>query len=184
MNEIDMLVRIPQDVIQHWGWFLALGIALVLLGFAAIVRSVTATVVSMLFFGWLLVIGGGMEIVQAFMVGKWAGFFVHLLVGVIYLVTGLLMVRRPILSAEVLTLFMAMFFLVTGVFQLAASLWIHVPGWGWQALDGAITTLLGILVLTQWPLSGLWVIGLFVGIELIIRGAAWIELALELRSMS
>jgi uncharacterized membrane protein HdeD (DUF308 family) len=53
---------------------------------------------------------------------------------------------------------------------------------GWQALDGAITLLLGLLVLAQWPVSGLWVIGLFVGIDLIFYGCAWIALALGLRT--
>src|SRR5271156_6104296 len=56
-----------------------------------------------------------------------------------------------------------------------------VPGWGWQAADGIITFVLGLLVLAQWPASGLWVIGLFIGIDLIFYGGAWIALALGLR---
>jgi uncharacterized membrane protein HdeD (DUF308 family) len=184
MSEIEALqVRIPPEMVHNWGWFLALGIALVVLGIAAIARSVTATVVSMLFFGWLLLIAGGIETAEAFLAGKWAGFFQHLLVGVVYVVTGLLIIRRPILSAEVVTLFMAMFFLIAGLFQLVTSVAVPVPGWGWQALNGAITSLLGVFVLTQWPLSGLWVIGFFVGIDLVLRGGAWIALALEMRGM-
>ncbi len=74
MSEIQTLdVRIPAEIIHNWGWFLAFGISLALLGILAIVRAVAATVVSMLFFGWLLVIAAGIEIVQAIMVGKWAG---------------------------------------------------------------------------------------------------------------
>ncbi len=76
MTEIQALdVRIPAEIIHNWGWFLVFGIGLALLGILAIVRSVAATVVSMLFFGWLLVIAAGIEIVQAIMVGKWAGLF-------------------------------------------------------------------------------------------------------------
>ncbi len=52
-----------------------------------------------------------------------------------------------------------------------------------QAAYGIITFVLGLLVLAQWPASGLWVIGLFVGIDLIFYGCAWIALALELRTM-
>jgi len=71
MSEIQALdVRIPAEIIHNWGWFLAFGIGLVLLGVLAIVRSVAATVVSMLFFGWLLVIAAGIEIVQLIMVGN------------------------------------------------------------------------------------------------------------------
>ena len=78
MSEIQTLdVRIPAEIIHNWGWFLAFGIGLALLGILAIVRAVAATVVSMLFFGWLLVIAAGIEIVQAIMVGKWAGLFQH-----------------------------------------------------------------------------------------------------------
>jgi len=177
------VVRIPPEMIQNWGWFLALGIGLVLLGIAAITRSVKATVMSMAFFGWLLLIAAGIEIAQAFLVGKWAGFFLHLLAAVLFGVTGALFVWRPVISAEVATLFMAMFFLISGLFQLVSSLVIHLPGWGWHALNGVITSVLGILVLAQWPVSGLWAIGFFVGINLVFYGWAWIALALGLHKM-
>jgi len=184
MSEIQVLaVRIPPEMIQHWGWFLALGIGLLLLGIAAVVRSVKATVVSMLFFGWLLVLAAGIEAVQALLVGKWAGSFLHLVAAVLFLITGVLILRKPVLGAEVVTMFMAMFFLISGLFQLVAALALHEPDWGWQALNGIITSLLGVLVLAQWPASGLWVIGLFVGIDLIFRGWAWVKLALDLRTM-
>ena len=184
MSEIDvLLVKIPQEMIQNWGWFLALGIGLMLLGIGAIIRSVKATVVSMAFFGWLLLVAAGIEIVQAFLVGKWAGFFLHLLAAVLFGVTGALLVWRPVISAEVATLFMATFFLVSGLFQLVSSLVTHLPGWGWQALNGVIASVLGILVLVQWPVSGLWAIGLFVGIDLVFFGWACMALALDLHKM-
>ena len=185
MSDIQgLMVRVPPDMIQHWGWFLALGIGLLLLGIAAVVRSVRATVISMLFFGWLLVLAGGIEAVQALLVGRWAGFFLHLAAAVLFLVTGLAILRRPVFGAEVATIFMAMFFLISGLFQFIGSVWVEVPGWGWQAVDGLITFVLGVLVLAQWPASGLWVIGLFIGIDLIFYGAAWIALAFGLRASS
>jgi len=176
-------VQIPREIIQYWGWFLAFGIGVLVLGIAAVVRSVAATVVSMLFFGWLLVLASGIEIAQAVMVGHWAGFFQHLLAAILFGITGLLIVMRPVISAEVATVFMAMFFLIGGLFQLVGSVAVALPGWGWQAADGIITFVLGLLVLAQWPASGLWVIGLFVGIDLIFYGGAWIALALGLRAM-
>ncbi len=75
MNIQALEIQIPHEIIQYWGWFLAFGIVLLVLGIAAIVRSVAATVVTMLFFGWLLVLAAGIEIAQAVMVGHWAGFF-------------------------------------------------------------------------------------------------------------
>ena len=183
MGNVQALeIQIPHEIVQYWGWFLAFGIGLVVLGVAAVARSITATVVSMLFFGWLLVIASGIEVAQAVMVGHWAGFFHHLLAAILFGVTGLLLVTRPLVSAEVATVFMAMFFIIGGLFQLIGSFAVTLTSWGWQALDGAITLLLGLLVLAQWPVSGLWVIGLFVGIDLIFYGCAWIALALGLRA--
>jgi len=183
MTEVQTLsIGAPAEVIHNWGWFLAFGIGLLVLGILAVVRSMAATVVSMLFFGWLLVIASGIEIVQLIMVGKWAGHFPHVLAAVLFGVIGVLMVWRPVVSAEILTLLMGAFFLVTGLFQLIEPLWISLPGWGWHVIDGLIALVLGVLVLARWPASGLWVIGLFIGIDLIFYGGAWIALALSLRT--
>jgi uncharacterized membrane protein HdeD (DUF308 family) len=182
MGELSVLdVRVPAAVIQNWGWFLAFGIALMLLGVLAVVRSVAATVVSMLFFGWLLLIAAGIEVVQIIMVGQWAGHFQHVLAAVLFAVVGALIVWRPVVTAEILTLLMGAFFLVAGLFQLIEPFWIGLPGWGWHVINGVITLVLGVLVLAQWPVSGLWVIGMFVGIELLFYGGAWVALALTLR---
>jgi uncharacterized membrane protein HdeD (DUF308 family) len=177
----NLEVQFSHDLVQYWGWFLALGIGLLALGVAAVARAVTATVVSMVFFGWLLVLAGAIEVVQAVAVGHWAGFFQHLFGAVLFLVAGFIMVFRPLITAEVLTLFMALFFLIGGLFQLIGAAWVGLPGWGWSAVDGVITFVLGLLVLAQWPASGLWVIGLFLGIDLIFYGLAWIAIALSLR---
>ena len=184
MSEIQALdVRIPAEIVNNWGWFLAFGIALVLLGALAIVRSVAATVVSMLFFGWLLLFAAGIEVVQAIMVGKWAGLFQHWLSAALLGVLGALIIWRPLVTAEILTLLIGAFFLVAGAFQLITPFVISLPEWGWHALNGLITFVLGILILAQWPVSGLWVIGLFLGIELVFYGAAWVAVALRLRAV-
>jgi uncharacterized membrane protein HdeD (DUF308 family) len=128
-------VQASLEIVQHWGWFLVFGIGLLALGIAAVTRSVTATIVSMAFFGWLLVLASGIEIAQAVMVGNWAGFFLHLLAAILFGVAGLLIVMRPAVSAEVITMFMAMFFLIGGLFQLIGSMIVAYPGWGWQAAD-------------------------------------------------
>ena len=184
MSEIQALdVRIPAEIVNNWGWFLAFGIALVLLGALAIVRSVAATVVSMLFFGWLLLFAAGIEVVQAIMVGKWAGLFQHWLSAALFGVLGALIIWRPLVTAEILTLLIGAFFLVAGAFQLITPFVISLPEWGWHTLNGLITFVLGILILAQWPVSGLWVIGLFLGIELVFYDAAWVAVALRLRAV-
>ncbi len=100
---IEIIVGATPEMIHNWGWFLAFGIILVLLGIAAVMRAFTATVASMMFFGWLLIFSGIIEFVHAFMVGKWAGFFLHLLIALVFGITGALMVFRPTISAEAIT---------------------------------------------------------------------------------
>ena len=175
--------QIPAEIIHNWGWFLAFGIGLVVLGVVAIARSVAATVVSMLFFGWLLVIAAGIEVAQTVMFEKWAGALPHMMTAILFVVVGVLIIWRPLVTAEILTLLMGAFFLVAGLFHIVAPAVISLPNRGWHVANGVITLVLGVLVLAQWPLSGLWVIGLFIGIELIFYGIAWIAVALHLRAM-
>lgn len=177
----NLEVQFSHDLVQYWGWFLAFGVGLLALGVAAVARAVTATIVSMVFFGWLLVLAGAIEAVQAVVVGHWAGLFQHLFAAVLFLVAGFIMVFRPLITAEVLTLFMALFFLIGGLFQLVGSAWVGLPGWGWSVVNGVITFILGLLIMAQWPASGLWVIGLFLGIDIILYGLVSIAIALALR---
>ena len=133
----DVLIfGVTPEMIHHWGWFLAFGIVLMVLGIAAIARSVSATVASMVVFGWLLILGSVFEFVAAFMVGNWSGFFLHLLLAILFAIVGIMMLTRPVISAETWTLVMSIFFLIGGLYQLIYSLWTHLPGWGWHALNG------------------------------------------------
>jgi len=175
--------QVSAEIVHNWGWFLFFGIGLAVLGIVAIVRSVAATVVSMLFFGWLLIIAAGIEVVQTVMAGRESGMFQHLVAAVLFGVVGLLIVWRPVVTAEILTLLMGAFFLVTGLFQIVGPVMSSTADWAWHVVNGIITVLLGILVLAQWPVSGLWVIGMFVGIDLLFYGIAWIAVALHLRAM-
>src|SRR5208283_4316470 len=128
LADVQLQVQIPREIIQYWGWFLAFGIGVLVLGIAAVVRAVAATVVSMLFFGWLLLAASGIEIAQAVMVGHWAGFFQHVLAAILFGVVGLFMIVKPRPSAEVMTLFMAAFFLVGGLLQIIVAVALALPG--------------------------------------------------------
>ena len=111
----------------------------------------------------------------------WAGFFEHALPAILFGVLALIFLVRPMITAEVLTLVMALFFFVGGLFQIVDSAVLGFSGWGWHLIDGLITIVLGLMILAQWPASGLWVIGLFIGIDLIFYGLAWIAIAIGLR---
>jgi uncharacterized membrane protein HdeD (DUF308 family) len=165
----------------HWRWFLALGIMMVVIGMVAIGSAVVATKVATWLFGFLLLIGGISQIISAFWAGRWSGTLVHLLIGILYTIVGLLVTDRPEDAAVELTLIMAFFFIVSGIFRIVFALSERFTGWGWVLFNGVVTLLLGILIYKQWPYAGLWIIGLFVGIELIFNGWAWIMLSLGLR---
>jgi uncharacterized membrane protein HdeD (DUF308 family) len=182
-QEGSFVLQVPAEVIRNWGWFLAFGIGLGILGILAVFRAAKATVVSMVFFGWLLIFAGIIEIVLAFMVGTWSGFFLHLLIGILCGVVGFLLLTKPVASAEAITMVMAVLFIVLGVYQIVAPLVIHLQGGWWLVLNGIVTAVLGILILAQWPVSGLWVIGLFIGIDLILNGFTLTMFALGLRKM-
>jgi uncharacterized membrane protein HdeD (DUF308 family) len=178
-----VIVQVNSKLAHEWGWLLAFGIVLAALGVVAVIRSFAATVASMIFFGWLLLFAGIVEFTGAFMVGHRTGFFLHLLAAILLTVTGLVVLVRPVISAEVATLVMSMLFLIGGLYQVVASVAVQLPGSGWEILNGVIALIMGVVLLIQWPISGLWAIGLFVGIDLIFNGCAWAALAFNLHKM-
>ncbi len=168
---------------RHSGWFLGLGIALMILGFIAAGSAIFTTVASLYLFGWLLIIGGVMEIAYGVWRKTWSGFFIDLLVGVLYAVVGFMVIANPAATAVALTLLIAMFLIVVGIFRIVAALSARYPNWGWLALHGVVSLALGILIWQGWPETGLWVIGLFIGIELIFNGAALMMLGIAAKRL-
>ena len=166
-----------EHIRKSWGWFLFLGIVLAVLGAACIVFNVTATFATVLVFGWLLLVSGAVQLIHSFRTGTWSGFFLYLLSALFRGFTGFLLVRYPIMGAETLTLVLASFFMVGGIFRAIGSAALKLPGWGWAVFSGAVTTLLGILLLAQFPVSGIWFIGFAIGIDLIVDGGAVIGFA-------
>lgn len=180
-----IVIEANSDELQrNRGWFLAMGIILILLGTIALIDSVVVSVVSMVVFGWILLISGVVEGVQTFRHRTGGHFFLHLLNALFSIVVGVMLLRNPLAGSLVVTLLLASFFVVVGLFRIATALAIRIPGFGWTLVDGFITLILGILVWSQWPTSGLWVIGLFIGINLITSGWAQVMLALSLRRLA
>jgi len=170
------------EVRDHWWAFLALGIALAVIGTICIVHPFFASLASVVFLGFLLLAGGIAQIVSSFWAGKWSGMLMHLMVGVLYGIVGFMIIDAPAENTLLLTKVLAIFLIVIGVLDILSALIQRFHGWGWVLLNGGITLLLGLLINRQWPSSALWVIGLFVGIEMIFNGWGWIMLALGLKS--
>lgn len=171
------------NIRQKSGWFLGLGIFLVILGIAAISYAFYTTLFSVILFGFLIFGAGVIQTIQSFMARKWSGLLLSLLLGILYLVVGLLCIVKPAQSAVSLTLLIAAFCLVGGLFRMLSALFVRFNHWGWVFINGLITFILGILIFAEWPISGLWIIGLFVGIDMILLGWTWIVLSLATRSL-
>jgi uncharacterized membrane protein HdeD (DUF308 family) len=168
---------------RNWGWFLVLGVVLILLGMVALGSVVIASLATAIAIGWLMLFGGTLETVGAFWSRGWSGFFFHLLSGVLSIVVGVLFLRAPVGALITLTLLLACLLMVGGVFKVVAALTYRFAAWGWPLLSGVIDVILGVMIWQEWPASALWVIGLFLGINLIFRGFNWIGLALAVRSL-
>lgn len=166
---------------EQWWCFLLLGISLTVLGSICIVQPLIASIASVLFLGFVLLAAGITQVVSSFWAGKWSGMLLHIMIGILYGVVGYMIIDAPGVSLAVLTKFIAIFLIVGGIFRIVAALVVRFHDWGWVLLNGAVTLLLGLIINRQLPEAALWVIGLFVGIEMIFNGWAWIMLALGLR---
>jgi len=166
----------------RWGWLLALGTLVIVLGLAAIGSSLVATLTTILLFGIVLLTGGVLQLVNALMVRTWGGFFILALSGVLHILVGVVMVENPLRAAAVLTLVLAVAFLVGGAARLLYAATHSFKGRGWVLLNGAITLLLGVSIWQGWPEASLWVIGLFVGIELVFSGWSLVVLGLAVKA--
>jgi uncharacterized membrane protein HdeD (DUF308 family) len=175
-----------QHLRSHWLWIMLMGVLLIGAGTAAIVVpqvTVGTTFAVVVFLGVLLMVGGVATIVSAFWVGKWSGFLIQLLVGILYLACGFVVTENPVISALTMTVFVAVSFAVLGIFRIVAALVLRFPQWGWALLNGVVTFLAGVIIYRQLPFDALWVVGLLLGLEMLFNGWTWIMLGWAVRSI-
>lgn len=166
---------------SHWISFLILGIGLIVLGTLAIGSAVLATLATVFTFGLILLGAGLGQAIGAFWARGWSGFFQTLFIAAFYLITGLIFVRDVGGVALAMSMVLAALLMVGGIYRIIGSIALMFPYWGLTLVGGVIDILLGVCIWIGWPLAGLWVIGVFVGMHLIVNGAFWTTLALRLR---
>jgi uncharacterized membrane protein HdeD (DUF308 family) len=164
------------------GWIVALGVVYVITGLIALGSVVFATVVTVFVVGVMMLLAGAAEVISAFQIKSWGKFLLWVLLGVLYIVAGFATFENPLLAAALLTLLLGFALIASGVMRivLAFSMKQEMP-WVWVAVSGVITLLLGLIILAHWPVSGLYILGLFLGIDLIIAGLGWIGIGLGLK---
>ena len=165
-----------------WGWIVALGIIYSVVGLIALGSVLTATVASVFIVGIMMLIAGAAEVINAFQVKTWGKFLFWVLLGVLYIIAGLVTFENPLLAATLLTFLLACALIVSGIMRiiLGFSMKRGMP-WIWVVLSGVVTLLLGLIILNHWPVSSLYILGLLLGIDLVFAGASWIGMGLGLR---
>jgi len=167
---------------EKWGWMVAFGAFLALAGFVALGSVVGATVLTVVFVGAAMIVSGIVEIAYSFAVRSWKKFFLWDLIGLLYIIGGVATVANPLLAASFLTLILGAGLVASGLvrvflgFQLPKS-----APWGFVVFSGVITLLLGGVILAKWPYSSLWVLGTFLGVDLIFAGASWMGYGISLK---
>ena len=164
------------------GWIIALGVVYIIAGIVALGSVVLATVATVFVVGIMMVIAGVAEVINAFQIKTWGRFLLWLLLGALYIVAGLITFENPLLAAAILTLFLGIALIASGIMRivLAFSMQAVMP-WIWVLLSGVITLLLGLVIVAHWPVSSLYILGLFLGIDLVLAGASWIGIGLGLK---
>jgi len=165
------------EIRSSWGWFLFFGIVLIICGAICIMGNIAATWVTVVVFGWMLLVAGVFALIQAFQVHTWSGFFIYFLSALLRGFTGYLLIRYPNVGAVSLTLILASFFVVGGLFRATGAAMLKFPNWGWVTASGVLAFALGIMLLVQLPASSIWFIGFAIGVDMIFDGVSLLAMA-------
>jgi uncharacterized membrane protein HdeD (DUF308 family) len=165
------------------GWLIALSIVMILTGIVAIAMPGISSVTFTLILGWLLLFNGIVRIVNSFRSKPIRGFWLSLIVGILYTISGVTLIANPIGAVLTLTWLFGFLLIFEGIVTIISA-FVNKTGrsLAWLlGLDGVITLILGILVLSQWPQSAIWLIGLYIGISILMSGLSLLVVALSTR---
>ncbi|MGQ3888636.1 HdeD family acid-resistance protein [Legionella sp. CNM-1927-20] len=184
MDNTNNELIIPAGLKRHWGWLLALGILFIILGTVALGMLVAVTLASILVIGAILLIAGIVQLVDAFKCKGWKAVIWHILIALLYILAGVLIIYDPILASTILTAILAWLLIFIGLIRFMMAFMLKkAKGWFWLILAGIASVIMGVIILISWPVSGLWVIGLLIAIEILISGWSYLFLALALRQV-
>lgn len=170
----------PHLATTSWWGALLLGIVFIAAGLFVLGDVALATVISAIVIGFVLLIAGASEVIHAFSAPHWRGLALRLLIGALYCIGGVALIADPLAASIILTLVFALALIASGVVRIFQSF----QYWQWFGslllFSGIVGILAGLVILAKWPVSGLWVLGALVGIDLLFHGAWWIALGWQL----
>ena len=167
------------------GWSIALGILMIIAGFVAVgLEPFVTGVIVVYIVAWTAIFSGGAQLFYAFSheaKHRW----LEGLLGIIYIIAGIYLLMHPLGGLLAITLLLACFLLVYGVFAIVLAFRMRpAPGWGWVMFDAIVTVLLGALIYVHWPLNTDWIIGTLFGISLIVSGFTRLMLSMAVRRLT
>jgi len=183
-TSLDIGDDVRRDMGSRWGWFTALGIALVALGVLAYFNLPTATTVTVYAVGIYMAIAGGFQVVAAIAARTTGGFALMLLSSILYCVAGALTILNPTLAASVLTLMLALALIFSGGMRIWWGVALRpLGGWGWILASGIISILAGIVFIAGWPANSAYLLGVVLAVDLTFQGAMLTGLGFALKDL-
>ncbi len=166
------------------GWFIAVAVVFIVLGIFAIVEPGVAGLAVTMLVGWLLVLGGGTHLISAFSGGGAGRVIWHVLIGIVYVISGVYFLMHPLLGLNSLTLLLGVVIVVEAVFEIIAYFRMRSQGGSsWMLMNAVVTLILGGLIWFHWPSSTTWAIGTLVGVNLLMTGISRLMLGMAARKL-
>jgi uncharacterized membrane protein HdeD (DUF308 family) len=185
-NTLEIEPTLPgaiSAVSGKWGWFVALGIAELILGGVACTNLLLANLASVLFIGAAMLVGGIFQIVHAFSARGLRGFLFWLLGGIVYAVAGAIIFSDPVLASIELSLLAGVLLVIAGILRAWAGFHSRpATGWQWIVAAGVLTFCVGALLIAAWPAIGLWFLGAMLVVDLIFQGWGFIAFGIALKT--
>jgi len=183
-DAVQTVEDLKAKIRDNWGWFLTLGIALVIGGLILIAAPLATSIAVTILIAAVLFVGGLVQIYNAFKTQGTSSFIWHLITGVIAVIGGIVIYLNPLAGTFALTLVIAAIFIAQGISQIlfAFKLKPH-EGWVWVLIAGIVSLLAGFMIWMDLPSSAAWALGLIAGISVLVNGWSYIAIALAARSM-
>lgn len=170
-----------EELRQHRGWFIALGIVLTILGIVAFANLFLASVATVWYIGLMMVVGAVAQFVLAFRVRGWGRTTLLVVSALVYAIAGVFTLLNPLLASTILTLMLGLALLISGVLRIIVAIRErHRKGWVWVIGTGILSLIVGIIVILGWPLNSLWMLGVFLSADLLAQGLAWLFFGISL----
>lgn len=166
-----------------WGWVLAYGILVILIGLLALFNPLATGLATGILFGVLLLIYGVLAIASGVSSMAARGRWMEILLGVLAIAGGIAVLLAPYAGAWSLVWALGFWLIVSGVFQIVAAMQSSIDK-GWRLFLGVLDIVLGAFLVFADPASSLLYLAAIVGISFIFRGAFLISLAFALRKLT